>query len=784
MPRSASDPLLAVPPPPTSASSSIDQESPASDRQRAIRTAIALLAVAASYVLASTYSSPQVLQANRPPHSFTAPTVEGGGYCYTPPCNPFSGTFKSPLFRNPTAVVGTPPDMKRVVAFHGYLAALLGGSLLLQASPRLRAASSASVCLYRLWRGSFGAILFLLLSGSLLGWWAVDAAQLGKLKPWAHSTAVDNLKQLGSAAGHSLNLVLGLSLLPIGKRSSPRSSLSAAFGLSWESALAYHRWLGGLGLGLMLVHVSLELAAWAFDGALVTNLLHYAPTHADTDINAWVIPLMEAVGAASLLAGAAALPAVRRRSYYTFYRLHLLLPLLLVATLVHSWDFWQTAMVGLWLYLLDKAELASLLALDLSGSRRCTLEACRPVGDDFVALALRFPRGAASARPGQVVYVQVPSLSWLQFHPFTVSDRGAKVGERASLSGGGTAHSPADAAVRHLSIKAGRKGSWTRGLHSLAASRLAEGGGQEGGAAPLRVRAIGPFGEPEERAAAHPQLILVAGGVGITPLSALAGAFIARAAAEPGSRPPTTSLRLVWVARDVRLFVEYALLLEELIALPRTSVRLYLTGKAQEERPLPACVGDNVTLGRPDLARLLPSLLGEMRREAGGGAQAANDSNADCTTGGVLADALGGDNGEPSCRGLGGEPRSRLGVFNGEDAFENGSQAGNGEDAFENGSQAGSCEERTDLSSFLREFRAACFLLAPLSMMKQEPAQWPGDYNEALRRGRERKYGSTGSGSGNEADVTLGASGNGVSSSPADSNEAASSHMDRRGVEA
>ena len=52
-------------------------------------------------------------------------------------------------------------------------------------------ASSASVCLYRLWRGSFGAILFLLLSGSLLGWWAVDAAQLGKLKPWAHSTAVE-----------------------------------------------------------------------------------------------------------------------------------------------------------------------------------------------------------------------------------------------------------------------------------------------------------------------------------------------------------------------------------------------------------------------------------------------------------------------------------------------------------------------------------------------------------------------------------------------------------------
>ena len=86
---------------------------------RAVRTAVAACVVASSYALTSTFSSPQVLQANRPPSSDEWPTAHGGGYCFRPPCDAFFGTFKSPLWRNPTNVVGTPattaprPEIRR-----------------------------------------------------------------------------------------------------------------------------------------------------------------------------------------------------------------------------------------------------------------------------------------------------------------------------------------------------------------------------------------------------------------------------------------------------------------------------------------------------------------------------------------------------------------------------------------------------------------------------------------------------------------------------------------------
>mmetsp|Transcript_8629 Transcript_8629/g.28432 ORF Transcript_8629/g.28432 Transcript_8629/m.28432 type:complete len:102 (+) Transcript_8629:263-568(+) len=51
-----------------------------------------------------------------------------------------------------------------------------------------------------------------------------------------------------------------------------------------------------------------------------------------------------------------ALPRMRRRHYWLFYRVHsLVLPVFVLATLAHSWTAWQYALVGLLLYALDKA---------------------------------------------------------------------------------------------------------------------------------------------------------------------------------------------------------------------------------------------------------------------------------------------------------------------------------------------------------------------------------------------------------------------------------------------
>ena len=49
-----------------------------------VREAAPIAIVISSYLLAATYESPQLVQSNALPHSFTAPALAGGGFCYPP----------------------------------------------------------------------------------------------------------------------------------------------------------------------------------------------------------------------------------------------------------------------------------------------------------------------------------------------------------------------------------------------------------------------------------------------------------------------------------------------------------------------------------------------------------------------------------------------------------------------------------------------------------------------------------------------------------------------------
>ena len=99
----------------------------------------------------------------------------------------------------------------------------------------------------------------------------------------------------------------------------------------------------------------------AADGAAQlfwTNLnpVAYVTNMTGSAIWPWVIPVMETFALLSVVAATAALPPVRRRCYYVFYRAHLALPFLVLASLAHSWDAWQYALPGLLLYVADKLE--------------------------------------------------------------------------------------------------------------------------------------------------------------------------------------------------------------------------------------------------------------------------------------------------------------------------------------------------------------------------------------------------------------------------------------------
>ncbi|KAH9832721.1 NADPH oxidase homolog-like protein 1 [Teratosphaeria destructans] len=181
-----------------------------------------------------------------------------------------------------------------------------------------------------------------------------------------------------------------------------------------------------------------------------------------------------------------ALPQVRRWSYELFQAAHLLMfPFLGLLCIHGALKILQEPMLGFWLLIpstLILFERCYRLARGFIG-----LEATVEILDeDTVSLAIKHPRGWY-CQPGQYVLLQVPALSFWQWHPFTVS---SCAGDRINL---------------HIKTD----GNWTSRLRDLPTDRY------------VKVGIDGPFGAPAQRFYDFDRAIIIGAGVGITPFSAI-----------------------------------------------------------------------------------------------------------------------------------------------------------------------------------------------------------------------------------------------------------------------
>jgi hypothetical protein len=105
-----------------------------------------------------------------------------------------------------------------------------------------------------------------------------------------------------------------------------------------------------------------------------------------------------------------------------------------------------------------------------------------------VLLTCKHPKGQDwKYNAGQYILLQVPDISFFQWHPFTVS------------------YCKGD--VLHVHIKF--EGDWTTALKDLPEDR------------DIRVGIDGPFGAPAQRFYDYSHSIIIGGGIGITPFSAI-----------------------------------------------------------------------------------------------------------------------------------------------------------------------------------------------------------------------------------------------------------------------
>eukprot|EP00048_Salpingoeca_helianthica_P003124 m.64117 g.64117 ORF g.64117 m.64117 type:complete len:828 (-) comp12505_c1_seq2:67-2550(-) len=323
--------------------------------------------------------------------------------------------------------------------------------------------------------------------------------------------------------GQIVNLCSSLLLAP-----ASRTGLwVAVFGIPYERALAYHRFLGGITYIILTLHTIVWWAKWGAEGNLNNNIIAintlYANPTFQTDSD-WTIPAAELAYLLLTFTVIGALVA-RRRVYAVFQATHKYIGLVyFVVAIFHAWSFWQTAIGGLLLWVVDKW-CSVLAAAPLITPH--TLEWDEITGVTTVR-ALR-PAGLR-VKAGQYFFLNIPEISLHTWHPFTAS---------ACLQGELVFHIKNQAQGQtHKTLL--RPGAWTSALSSLATDLYS----RDIAMPVLRLR--GPFGDiPYQN---YERLLLFAGGIGITPMMSILVEHLRAARANP--RGGATPVKVAGLGSD------------------------------------------------------------------------------------------------------------------------------------------------------------------------------------------------------------------------------------------
>jgi len=280
-------------------------------------------------------------------------------------------------------------------------------------------------------------------------------------------------------------------MVPIGRR----SVFLELMHISWESAIKYHRWLGYYTCIVTIVHSLLYFVIWAeFNGhttfdpnatMLRTNLVWGACDGKDVcsddqkimlERNIYGILTLVCMGTMTIFS----LDMFRRHHFEIFWYLHHLYVPLLIFLCFHYSSAVLYLAPGIVLHLLDKL-------LGLAANFGAVRARATRISSSILELRVRqkprsFLRTGCNA--GQYVFLNVPGLSTLQWHPMSVT------------------WASEDEFVLHVKAL----GDWTRGLYENAPIK------EE-----LLVKIDGFYGKDAWASLYQKNaLVLWAGGVGLT----------------------------------------------------------------------------------------------------------------------------------------------------------------------------------------------------------------------------------------------------------------------------
>ncbi|PSC73660.1 Superoxide-generating NADPH oxidase heavy chain subunit B [Micractinium conductrix] len=347
----------------------------------------------------------------------------------------------------------------------------------------------------------------------LNGWWLGQLLRRSLANQGEPMAWTEQLDKVAEAFGKILSPNLMLLFLPV-----PHCSfITQLCGVSRNSLIRYHRWLG---------HGTL----WVLNLHALSYYLFWGVTHSFwVEFTAWegkVCNLAGSLGYFSAMAlWVSSLSFVRRRMYQLFFRFHIACFLgFFFFALVHYAPCWQMFAPGLLLYGVDVALRCGQLANVTPVAAAAVDEAT-----GIATIQLKADK-SLQHRPLSEVWVLVPEISRWAWHPFTVA------------SGGGP----------YLTLHVKRYGDWTKSLLEGLRQRSI-----------TAVRVSGPHGASEEIPGyqlsppdswrRYDRLVMIGGGVGITGLLSVLRRMAAERAADAPKGLPSRVV-CVWTARKAGEF--------------------------------------------------------------------------------------------------------------------------------------------------------------------------------------------------------------------------------------
>lgn len=420
---------------------------------------------------------------------------------------------------------------------------------------------------------SYGELILSVAITGLYGYWAFywgvkyQRIQDDAFHKYAEPRPV--LHVAARAMGHMATLSFGLALLPL-----TRNSLwDSVFSVPFERAIKFHRYLGVVSYTAVTLHLLLWTVLWGMDGVpILQNLFASTGTPNVMQVsklkghaNNFVTPL---VTVAWLTMSVAVMLAIFRRRipYDLFLSSHYSLYFVLLVAELHAWSHWYHTIGALALFALDKVFRAH------NSSTGYEYRA-KVVGDVVIVQTDISVVHECAPQPGAYVFVCIPDVSSYSWHPFTIANTERFID---------LADNEKSKSTYRLTLCIRNRGekTWTGKLHSLISTS-----GLEINTENHMIQIDGFYGALPVTPDVE-RLILVSGGIGVTPMHALLKTIYKWDYEAARFRSPPLC-DFIWTVKNASLLGLFANTIFEIMMSSREDVKirfhLFVTGKHDDD---------------------------------------------------------------------------------------------------------------------------------------------------------------------------------------------------------